>query len=123
MLCTGNGNSGARKRLAEIVGSNYGHSLKMSSQVLQGHSNLDYDSDSESNAQNSDDDGSSQDSSNKMDDPVWFSDGGRRELSSSSMKALEGAVGEVLQNVRAAGYGEAVCTEFRDHFASLPSRY
>lgn len=123
MLCTGNGNSGDRERLPEIVGSNYGHSLRMSSQVLQGYNNLDDDSDSESNAQTSDDDGSSQDSSDKMDDPVWFSNGGRQELSSSSMKALEGAVEEVLQSVRAAGYGEAVCTEFRDHFARLPSRY
>jgi len=124
MLCNGMGSgTGDRKGLLEVVGSNYGQSLKLSSQVLQltmkGYNNLDEDSDSESNHS----DGSSQGSSDKMDDFVWFSESGRRGLSSSSMKAVEGAVGEVLKNVRAAGYGEAVCSEFRDHFASLPSRY
>lgn len=127
MLCNGNGIGSYpkdRKRLLEVVGINYGQSLKLPSQALQltveGYKDLDEDSDSD-NPHTSD--GYSQGSYEKMDDPVWFSEGRRRRLSSSSMKALEGVVGEVMKNVRAAGYGEAVCTEFHDHFASLPSRY
>jgi hypothetical protein len=30
---------------------------------------------------------------------------------------------QVLESVRASGYGEEVCREFRNHFARLPSRY
>lgn len=115
---TENGNG-----LREVVGSNHCHSLKASSQAFQlavSGRRLDEDSDSESPRTS---EGSSQGSSEKMDDPTWFSEGGKRGLSPLSMKALEDVVWQVLKNVRAAGHGEAVCMEFRKHFARLPSRY
>lgn len=62
-------------------------------------------------------------SSGKMEDRVEFRGGGRRGLSPSSLEALDGVIEQALENVRAAGYGETVCAEFRQHFARLPSRY
>ncbi|KAG0580630.1 hypothetical protein KC19_4G188300 [Ceratodon purpureus] len=116
---TENGNG-----LLEVVGSNHCHSSNLSSEALQltvKGRRLDHeDSDSESPRTS---EGSSQGSSERMEDPTWFSEGGKRGLSPLSVKALEDVVGQVLKNVRAAGYGEAVCTEFREHFARLPSRY
>ncbi|KAG0593244.1 hypothetical protein KC19_1G315100 [Ceratodon purpureus] len=55
----------------------------------------------------------------------WCSDSGRksRGMSSSSLKALDNVVMQVLESVRASGYGEEVCKEFREHFARLPARY
>jgi hypothetical protein len=107
----------------EVVGSKHCHSSNASSQAFQitvKGRGLDEDSDSESSCTS---EGSSQGSSERMEDPIWFSEGGKRGLSPLSVKALEDVVGQVLKNVRAAGYGEAVCTEFREHFARLPSRY
>ena len=49
--------------------------------------------------------------------------GGSRGTSSSSLKAVENVVIQVLESVRASGYGDEVCDEFREHFARLPSRY
>lgn len=69
---------------------------------------------------------SSQGSSTRMEDinHEWCSDSGwkNRGLSSSSLKALDNVVIHVLESVRAAGYGEEVCKEFREHFARLPAR-
>lgn len=69
--------------------------------------------------------GSSQGSSARMDDSEWCSaEGGKkRGMSPLSLKALEQVVMQVLESVRASGYGEEVCREFRNHFARLPSRY
>lgn len=47
----------------------------------------------------------------------------RGSTSSSSLKALENVVMQVLESVRASGYDGEVCDEFREHFARLPSRY
>lgn len=69
---------------------------------------------------------SSQGSSTRMDENHdWSSDSGRRSrgLSSSSLKAVDDVVMQVLESVRASGYGEEVCKEFREHFARLPARY
>lgn len=43
--------------------------------------------------------------------------------SSSSVKELNNVVMQVLDSVRASGYDEDVCNEFREHFGRLPSRY
>lgn len=51
------------------------------------------------------------------------SGGKSQSVSSSSMKAVENVVMQILESVRASGYGEEVCYEFRDHFLRLPSRY
>lgn len=115
---TENGNG-----LLEAVGSSYCQALKPSSQsfqlVVKGlEPNEDCDSESPLYSE-----GSSRGSFERMEDPAWFNESGKRSLSPSSMKALEGVVGQVLKNVRAAGYGDEVCAKFRDHFARLPSRY
>lgn len=81
---------------------------------------LDDDSDCESPRSS---EGSSEASSETMEDFAWFPEGNKRGLSPLSVKNVGGVVGQVLENVRAAGYGEAVCTEFRRHFSRLPSRY
>lgn len=47
----------------------------------------------------------------------------RSNSSSSSVKALNNVVMQVLDSVRASGYDEDVCNEFREHFSRLPSRY
>lgn len=54
----------------------------------------------------------------------WSSESGwkNRGLSSSSLKALDNVVMQVLESVRASGYSEEVCREFREHFARLPAR-
>lgn len=117
----------------KVVGSKvYSLSVKPGSQALRGYyNNLDEDDGSDTDEENpqADDsttsDGSSQGSSDKMDDPVvWFRNGGRRpRLSTSAMRSMDSVVAQVVRNVRAAGYGEALCLEIRDHFATLPSRY
>ena len=118
---TENGNG-----MLEVVGSNhFTHSPNPSSQVFQlafqaKGRRLDEDSESESPRTS---EGSSQGSSEKMEDRVWFSKGSKRGLSPLLVKALEDVIGRVLKNVRASGYGEAVCAEFCEHFARLPSRY
>lgn len=69
---------------------------------------------------------SSQGSSTRMEDShEWCSDSGgkSRGMSSSSLRALENVVTQVLESVRASGYGEEMCKEFREHFARLPARY
>lgn len=68
---------------------------------------------------------SSQGSSTRMEDShEWCSDSGgkSRGMSSSSLRALENVVTQVLESVRASGYGEEMCKEFREHFARLPAR-
>lgn len=89
------------------TGSNQCHSLGREDFQVTGRE-LDEDSDCDSSPRST-----SEGTSEKME---WFRDGDKRGLS------IEGVVGQVLENVRAAGYGEAVCTEFRQHFSRLPSR-
>jgi len=109
--------------MLEMVGSTGSNRCQPFLQAF-GHSvkgrELDDDSDCESPRTS---EGSSEGSFENMKDLVWFPEGDRRGLSPLSVKVLEGVVGQVLVNVRAAGYGEAVCTEFRRHFSRLPSRY
>jgi len=78
-----------------------------------------------SDAGNTSNSTSSRDSSTRMEDNhEWCSDSGwkNRGLSSSSLKALDNVVMQVLESVRASGYGEEVCKEFREHFGRLPAR-
>lgn len=115
-----------RDGLLDMVGStvnNQCQSLSPSSEAFQlavKGLELDEDSDCESPRTS---EGSSEVSFEKMEDPVWFREGEKRGLSPLSVKALEGVVGQVLENVRGAGYGEAGCPEFRQYFSRLPSRY
>jgi len=109
--------------LLEMVGNTGSNRCQPSSQAFQlavKGRELDEDSDTESSRTS---EGSSEGTFEKMGDSVWFREADNRGLSPLSVKTLEGVVGQVLENVRAAGYGEEVCTKFRQHFSRLPSRY
>lgn len=111
----------------ELVGSNGVTELQMYAETVEadavkGNELLDADCISEDASTSSS--FSTQGSGSRMEDSHgWCSDsGGKSRGMSSSLNALEAVVMKVLERVRAAGYGEEMCKEFREHFARLPAR-